>query len=175
MANSSQSSDRVESLAKDLGDLRARIQTIDSYFKAALVIAVFFGIGGGFGALAFSKITSSITTLSGKAEELEKRFEGIDQVLENAKVEIRSTSAAAQKDLADAVPKLLAANGAIRRCRVCYHVVGSDGGNQGGQCGGPVDGCSEWSSSPGWTPAYLDDTDGRPGYCLMRWRLECES
>ena len=63
----------------------------------------------------------------------------------------------------------------IKRCRVCYLMRGSDGGDQFGQCqGGPRDVCSAWSDSPGAAPVMSLDLDGRPGWCDVFLRLECE-
>jgi hypothetical protein len=63
----------------------------------------------------------------------------------------------------------------IKRCRVCYLLQGSSGGDQFGQCqGGPRNVCSAWSDSPGPAPVMSLDLDNRPGWCDIYLRLECE-
>jgi len=169
------------SLQQDLGELErkvaeqdARLRVFETYAKAAVVIALIFGIGGAWGATAVSKAKDTIIELNDRLDTLDKKTAHIDDHVNTSTQTILKAKDAALADLRSQVPAVLQEAKALRRCRVCYQVVGSDGGDQGGQCGGERAGCSAWSDAPNWSSAYNDDSDNRSGWCAMRWRLECE-
>jgi len=56
---------------------------------------------------------------------------------------------------------------AIHGFRVCFKET-----HGGSQCQGHRNSCSGWSSKPGWTLPFRDDTDWRSGPCIYHWRLE---
>ena len=51
--------------------------------------------------------------------------------------------------------------------KFCFNWMPSNGGD-GGQCG-DVPSNTECMYNGKWTNYYRDDTDRRPGGCLMRW------
>lgn len=57
---------------------------------------------------------------------------------------------------------------AITECRICFQQTVNNP-----QCGGEGIFCSGWSSNPGWSTAFFDDTDGREGGCKYQWKIEC--
>ena len=58
------------------------------------------------------------------------------------------------------------------KCRLCYQVQSWGNPNQ---CGPSSTGCGGWTTDTSqWTAYLLDDTDGDPGGCNRRYRIECQ-
>ena len=114
---------------------------------------------------------SSPATYGHSAEELEVTIDGtlytvqeaIDQNILTNKISLGNGTYTVQ----EAIDQNLL--GTIE-CRVCFK--GSDT-NVNGQCKGDRNSCSKWSTTPGYTNAYTDDTDDSGGGCNMKWKIEC--
>lgn len=163
----------VERLEADLRDVERRLRLIERWLSAALIVAVVFGIAGGFGTWALRSIQAQLSALDEKAT-------GIQGVLDQAKKSIEAARDDALSQVRREAPAALKAAKGVRRCRICFRAYVSGGGDPG-QCDGhpadrPLEVCGEWQNAGSdWTPEFHDDSDARAGSCIYRWRLDCES
>ena len=189
---------RVQNVQLEIRRLEEKVRGIETYIKAALIVAVIFGVAGGWGAHVISSAQSNIvqlrndtTRLEHRADKLSDREASLQQQIPKIKDNVSNLRQSAILDVdnskSDAIKRLqglkktlavklkteaasfVQETGAVRACRICFREI--EGSNQCQPA--HINTCSGWSTQPSWTQVFRDDTDNRSGGCKYQWELQC--